>query len=163
MSTLAYIVTLNITYAVPGILFFIVATTTYVHWRAQNQVFGVLNQYYLVCRWIFYIFLTVPYSRILWEIVPIIYNKKKISSSNLTLSEKQWLTLFSINKLFFLASILVYLLIYLLSNIYWNIIIARLQREWEEKVSAENNNFLKVLNLACKIRSQKKHSSMLEL
>jgi hypothetical protein len=122
MSTLAYIVTLEILYASPGIMFFIVATMTYVHWRVQNQVFDQFNQYYLVCRWIFYIGLTIPYGRILWEITPIIYHRKKISNSNLTLSEKQWLTLFSINKLFFLAGILVYLLIYLLSNIYWNIV-----------------------------------------
>lgn len=153
MSTLAYIVTFEIIYASPGLLFFLVATMTYVHWRAQDQVFGKFNEYYLVCRWIFYIGLTIPYGRILWEIVPIIYGKKKISDSGLSLSEKQWLTLFSINKLFFLAGILTYLLIYLLSNIYWNIVMNQILKEWDRMIEYENRKFKQTLSVTFKKKS----------
>lgn len=153
MSTLAYIVTFELIYASPGILFFIVATITYVHWRAQDQIFDKFNQYYLVCRWIFYIGLTFPYGRILYEIIPIIYSKKKISDSNLTLSEKQWLSLFSINKLFFLASILIYLLIYLLSNIYWNIVMRRILQEWDRMLEYERKKFKHTLSVTFKKKS----------
>ena len=130
-ATLAYIISLDLLYAFPGVSFFILSTFTYVQWRVENNIFGQLNKIYLVCRWIFYLFMTLPYARILYQILPIIWGGKQLQDADISPSEKQWLTLFSLNKILIMAFILLLTLVYCLANLYWNVVMFNILQDWE--------------------------------
>ena len=73
--------------------------------------------------------ISVFYSVLLVEIMPIAISGKSLEGSDLNDSEKEWLNLINFKKLRFLSVILIAFIVYILMNLYWNFMMHEIMEE----------------------------------
>ena len=75
VCVLGFILTLRFIEAIPGLVFFLISSAAYVHWRVERISFGLLFWVFLVFRWIFYIIISLAYIDLFVEVSPLFFSK----------------------------------------------------------------------------------------
>jgi len=154
VALLAFIVTFNIVYALPGIIFFFYSSFRYIVWRVSNKKFNQQTLIYLIARSVFYFLVVVPYLRILIEVLRILLVGKKVDESSLTQDEQDWLGLVAFNRIVLLFLLMALLLFYFLFNIFWSYSLYKVVKEeiverekWKKDKFAKASTLNEVRNI----------------
>jgi len=151
MTLYTFISTFLIWYYIIPLIFFVLASFTYVYWRVESERFSILNTIYLWFRLGVFIIINVPFMTILYRIMAVLATKRKGENvndltKNLSSSESLILAIISLNNVYVLIIICGFALVYNIFNLVWCCQMKRIlsdgfeQQTKREEILRKNDN-----------------------